>query len=110
MFSLIKSTTDHGCAAGGEGEKEAKEKDHSGHEYVKMLIFHPFHLVFRWAKLKLPETTELLAKSLLAFISATFKTLATFHYTGWLIGIPIMPYFKPCIDGFPILSSLGRVP
>ena len=32
-------------------------------------------------------------------IWATFKTLVTFHYTGWLIGVSIMQYYKPWIDG-----------
>ena len=32
-------------------------------------------------------------------ISAVIKTLVTFHYTGWLIGIRIMDYYKPGIDG-----------
>ena len=31
---------------------------------------------------------------------ATFKTLLTFHYTGWLIGILITAYYNPNITGW----------
>ena len=32
-------------------------------------------------------------------MSASFKTLLTFHYTGWLIGILTMAYYNPYITG-----------
>ena len=38
--------------------------------------------------------------------SAAFKTLMTFHYTGWLIGILTMAYYDPYITG--ILLSIKQ--
>ena len=42
---------------------------------------------------------------------ATKKTLITFHYTGWLIGILIMVYYNPYILGsiIPYITQPTRV-
>ena len=38
----------------------------------------------------------------------TKKTLTTFHYTGWLIGILIMAYYNPYIPGFSTFDLSAR--
>ena len=40
-------------------------------------------------------------------VSHEKKKLITFHYTGWLIGIPIMVYYNPCI--YNIYIYLGSI-
>ena len=59
-------------------------------DMVDIPVFRGLYIYINWWRISEPSTFSNMSNE---------KTLLTFHYTGWLIGILIMAYYNPYITG-----------